>query len=100
MGVGTSSSALRRTGLYQRMVSVIGALLLGWELRLSLALALARTEHREVLRASLRGAEPRPAYGEICAITQRVVGRGPTSIPFVGLAKPALRVLNGVLITT
>jgi len=32
---------------------------LGWELRLSLTLALGRTEHREALRASLRGAELR-----------------------------------------
>jgi hypothetical protein len=60
MGAGTSSSTLR-TGLYQRIVSVIGPPLLAWDLRLSLALALGRTEHREVLRASLRGAEPRPA---------------------------------------
>src|ERR671912_2765020 len=60
MGAGTSSTTLR-SGLYHRMVSVIRVPHLGWELRLSLALALERTEHREVLRASPSGAEPRPA---------------------------------------
>src|SRR5918995_4371348 len=64
MGAGTSSTTLR-SGLYHRMVSVIGAPHVRWELRLSLALALGRTEHREVLRASPRGAEPRPAQGGV-----------------------------------
>src|SRR5215208_6595143 len=58
MGTGTSSSTLR-SGLYHRIVSVIGAPHLGWEHRLSLALAWRRTDHREVLRDLLRGAEPR-----------------------------------------
>src|SRR5215211_9006431 len=58
MGAGTSSSTLR-SGLYHRIVSVIGAPHLRWGLRLSLALAWRRTEHREVLRDLLRGAEPR-----------------------------------------
>src|SRR5829696_2621239 len=58
MGTETSSSTLR-SGLYHRIVSVIAAPHLGWGLRLSLALAWRRTEHREVLRDLLRGAEPR-----------------------------------------
>jgi hypothetical protein len=72
MGTGTSSSTLR-AGLYHCIVSVIGPLLLGWELRLSPTLVLERTEHRKVLRASLRGAEPGPRVGDGVTLTSKKV---------------------------